>query len=545
MKEYKLLIKLLIISLFVFLPLNAYAERNLGDDEGSFDIISEKMYEAFDDDYHLGQAKGHYYVKWLQNVDGDQTPRIAYCGDYNTPFTYREDFASKGADDIGIQYIIKNGFTGNTADGQSYHYSTNDNCEADSCPSLVNLNTNYPKANAPWYVNYWLTQMAIWIYQGSIDEFSGSNLSENRQIIMNLVNGAKAAKASTVNFANVDPHMAISNNVLKIDGDYYYSELITASDVGETFNVSVSSNNYEVVDVNKNIKATFNNGDKFYIRVLKSKVVKNEEVTITLSTEGVTYANKYLSANGSQQLSSYIVGKTSPKTTTLKLNTDYACDLTVTVTDSVTKEKICGGSFAIYDENGNLAKDNKGKEIGIVELSQEMCQPTFSLPEGKYRVVQQTSIDPYLKDENEYQINTETQCPLNVELKNEKLYQIRILKINGSEDNPIAGAKLKLEDSNGNIIKEFISSTEPQIIDKLHAGTYYLSEVEAPNGYSLSDEKITIEVNNENYNKLFTFNNDEIIVPKTDFNSTLLGVSLLLGIVGVGLIIYAKKKRYA
>ena len=550
MKNSKLFVLAVFALLVAFLPLNTNAMTNIGKEEGRFNVVNERMYADFEDDGYLNLTNGHYYVKWLQNDEGT-LPKIAYCLDINVGYTEGSTYTDQGATDIGIQYIIKNGFTGVDSSGQTYHYSTNDNCTADECQSLIDLKTNYPKNNTSWYDNYWLTQVAIWLYQGDSNEslealrnvLNGTNLTENQQIVKNLVDGANAIKNSDDNFTVVNPKMTISNNELKLDNNYYYSELITPSDVGETFTISVNNSNYEVVDINKNVKTSFKKGDKFYIRVLNSKVTKSEEVTVTLSTSGSTYANQYVGDVATQRLGTYVVASLEAKTTSLKLNVNYACNLTVTVTNIETKEKICGGSFVIYDENGNIAKNSNGEEIGTIELSSDKCEVTVSLSDGKYKVVQQTAIDPYIKDSLEYEVNTETQCPLNVELKNEKLYQIKVLKINDREDNPIAGAKLRLEDSNGNIIKEFVSSTEAQIIDKLHKGTYYLSEIEAPSGYYLSEEKITIEVNEENNNKQFVFNNNEIIVPKTGVDSKIIVMGILLGIFGIFLIVYANKKR--
>ena len=508
MKKFKVLL-LVIVGLLLILPFSTHAERNLGNEEGEFTQIRGKMYEAFEGDGYFGLAPGHYYVKWLQDSGGNSSPWIAYCTDFEMQYFYRTDFASQGAADVGIQYIIKNGFVGDPTGAQSYHYSTNNDCESDDCPSLLALTSNAPKANSPWYVNYWLTQVAIWVYQGTVDGFTGDNLTENQRIVMNLVNKAREEKEKADNFTTVNPSMSIGNSELKLDGNYYYSELITPSGVGEKYTVEVNNNNYEVVDSNKNAKTTFNTNEKFYIRVLKSKVTKSEEVTVTLTTNGKTYANKYVSAEGSQDLASYKVTEDKSKTATLKLNVNYICDLTITVIDSVTKEKICGGSFNVLDENGKGAKNINGEDIGTITLSGDKCTATISVPYGKYTVVQQTAVEPYIKDETKHQVNTETECPLTVELVNEKLYQIKILKVDGSETNPLAGAKLKLVDSNNKVIKEFVSTKEAIVIDKLPAGTYYLTEVESPKGYNLNNEKMTIVVNDNSNNKQFLFYNDE------------------------------------
>ena len=553
MKKSKYLLVLLLVCLFA-IPMKTDALINLGRDTDRFVAIKNKIDASFTDAEMYG-LRDALYVKWLQEADRSQDPFVVYCSDYGPGYRSVTDFYDADTADIGVQYIIKNGFTGKEHAGESYHYlrPQKENCTQSSCPAIENLTTNAPRVNQPWYVNYILTQIAIWGYldDGSHDDLANlrdrlnsADLTENEKAIKSLIDGAKAVKNSDVNFTNPDPKLVTTNTEMKQDGGYYYSELIGVTGVAFQYTISVDKNIYEVVDANKNAKTTFNENEKFYVRVLKTKLTESDSVTLTISTTGKTFASKYVSPVGSQTVSGYKEKTVNTKTSTLKLNVTVvkACDLKVTVIDSVSKEKICGGSFVIVDENGNPAKNSSGEEVGTITLSQDKCDFSVSLPHGKYTVEQKTAIEPYLIDEVKYQFNLETQCPLNVELVNEKLYRIKVLKINGSEENPLAGAKLKLEDSNGNLVKEFVSTTEEIVIDKLHAGTYYLSEISAPSGYALNGEKITIEVNNTNDGKLFTFNNDEIIVPKTDFNSKIIIFGLVLGLIGVGFIYYSKKK---
>ncbi|PED44085.1 MULTISPECIES: prealbumin-like fold domain-containing protein, partial [Bacillus cereus group] len=59
----------------------------------------------------------------------------------------------------------------------------------------------------------------------------------------------------------------------------------------------------------------------------------------------------------------------------------------------------------------------------------------------------------------------------------------------------LAGAKFKIEDLNGKIVGELVTNEEGEVISKdLPIGNYTLVEVEAPKGYELLKDKITVKI---------------------------------------------------
>ncbi len=59
----------------------------------------------------------------------------------------------------------------------------------------------------------------------------------------------------------------------------------------------------------------------------------------------------------------------------------------------------------------------------------------------------------------------------------------------------LAGAKFHIEDSKGKIVGELVTNEEGEVVSKdLPIGNYTLVEVEAPKGYELLKEKITVKV---------------------------------------------------
>ncbi|TKH24101.1 choice-of-anchor A family protein, partial [Bacillus cereus] len=74
--------------------------------------------------------------------------------------------------------------------------------------------------------------------------------------------------------------------------------------------------------------------------------------------------------------------------------------------------------------------------------------------------------------------------------------KVKIKKVDSNNDNKkLEGAKFHIEDSKGKIVGELVTNEEGEVISKdLPKGNYTLVEVEAPKGYELLKEKITVKV---------------------------------------------------
>ena len=119
----------------------------------------------------------------------------------------------------------------------------------------------------------------------------------------------------------------------------------------------------------------------------------------------------------------------------------------------------------------------------------------------------------------------------------------------------LPGAHLVLKDENGNIVKDgdWISTTEPHLIEGLGKGTYTLTEITAPDGYSLNEETITFTIDENGvvsgdtvmYNKPIPEKPEEPEVPATSAFQSI--IFMIIGVVlvssGVGLYIYGIKKK--
>ena len=153
--------------------------------------------------------------------------------------------------------------------------------------------------------------------------------------------------------------------------------------------------------------------------------------------------------------------------------------------DITNKEELPGATLVI--------KDASGKEI---KKWVSTNSPTyFELDPGKYTLSE--TIAP-----KGYKLSTETiefevkddGTTTNVVMYNEPVKTgARISKQDITNKEELPGATLVIKDANGNEIKSWVSTSEPNYIE-LDPGKYTLSETIAPAGYKLSTETIEFEV---------------------------------------------------
>ena len=89
----------------------------------------------------------------------------------------------------------------------------------------------------------------------------------------------------------------------------------------------------------------------------------------------------------------------------------------------------------------------------------------------------------------------------------------------------LKGAELELRDLNGNVIRRWISSGEPEYFEKLPVGTYQLYEVAPPSEYMMIEEPLTIVVADSGEQQTFVLYNEHksITIEKSTISKTQVG----------------------
>ena len=210
--------------------------------------------------------------------------------------------------------------------------------------------------------------------------------------------------------------------------------------------------------------------------------------------------------------------------------------------DKETNEILAGATFVI--------KNSKGEEIETWISTKESHKIT-GLPEGDYIIEELNAPAGYIKTNEKHSVTLEAGKPITITFYNTKEVieidsALKILKVNGETNEPLAGAKLVLKDKSGNEVASWITTTEEYIINNIKPGTYYLSEVEAPEGFVLSTEVIEIIVTEDGGTVMVTFyNTPEVEVPNTatSISKTMIGLGIVATVIGGSVIFITLRKE--
>ena len=155
-------------------------------------------------------------------------------------------------------------------------------------------------------------------------------------------------------------------------------------------------------------------------------------------------------------------------------------------------KKLEGAKFKI--------EDSKGKIVGELVTNEEGEAISKDLPIGNYTLVEKEAPKGYELLKDNITVKIEKDAVVEIKIGNKKLPDLmgkmKLVKVDISDKNKkLAGAKFKIEDLNGKIVGELVTNEEGEVISKdLPIGNYTLVEVEAPKGYELLKEKITVKI---------------------------------------------------
>ncbi|WP_242784789.1 MSCRAMM family protein [Bacillus cereus] len=155
-------------------------------------------------------------------------------------------------------------------------------------------------------------------------------------------------------------------------------------------------------------------------------------------------------------------------------------------------KKLVGAKFKIEDLNGKI--------VGELVTNEEGEAISKDLPIGNYTLVEKEAPKGYELSKDKIAVKVEKDAEVEIKIGNKKLPdpmgKMKLVKVDISDKNKkLAGAKFKIEDLNGKIVGELVTNEEGEVISKdLLIGNYTLVEVEAPKGYELLKDKITVKI---------------------------------------------------
>lgn len=193
--------------------------------------------------------------------------------------------------------------------------------------------------------------------------------------------------------------------------------------------------------------------------------------------------------------------------------------ISITKVDADTNEVLANTKFNILNSNNQIVKTfTTTKEAYLLD----------KLAVGKYYLEEIEAPSGYVlnKEKVAFEV-TATTKNLQVVFKNKK-NRLKLGKIDATTKEYLSGAKMKLSDSDGKTVKEFTSESNLTTITGLKVGTYYLEEIEAPNGYIKNTTKNKIVITNTSDEVTSTIENKKIKVSLSkvdaDTNKQIAGV---------------------
>ena len=382
------------------------------------------------------------------------------------------------------------------------------------------LSNGYPRVNITGDsdMDYYITQAAIWWY---LDETTGSNnLPDSfkytgsdpyniRHYVSELVEGGKKQTSyatPAIRLINNDSTLNLTD-----DGKYYESAAISAETLYTTGNYTVSLSNAPegttIVNASTGASQTsFSPSESFKVRIPADSVdIGSLNITVTATATGsINKAYMYKSSDSTKQ---DVMGSLLyPETSTVKDQTNLTLEtskVTITKIDDETEQPLAGATFEV--------KDSAGKVIATW-TSTTSSHVIKNLPNGTYTLQETEAPEGYVLNDQivEFTIS-DTNRNISIRFRNKELERTAtIIKIDAITKEPVAGATLVVKDSDGKVVEEFVTTTEPHKLNNLSDGTYTVEETKAPAGYEKSDEIYEFTVNKDNRDATITIENTPI-----------------------------------
>lgn len=173
---------------------------------------------------------------------------------------------------------------------------------------------------------------------------------------------------------------------------------------------------------------------------------------------------------------------------------------------------VSGARIAIYDSS-----DTKVREF----ISDKEPTTLEKLDFGSYTAKEIEAPDGYVLNDRSYSFTVNGNSDnISIQIENVK-NQVLLGKVDKDTGEYVAGAKLRLVSSSGDVIDSWTSSNDLYSISGLKRGTYYLEELSAPSGYIRNTERVKVVVSKDTTTATYTISNEkiEVKIAKVDKDS--------------------------
>lgn len=215
-------------------------------------------------------------------------------------------------------------------------------------------------------------------------------------------------------------------------------------------------------------------------------------------------------------------------------------ELEFSKTDLVTGEEIPNTIIEIYNESDELIGTYKTDENGKVTIK--------DLAIGKYYIIEKEASTGYtITEEKVYFELKENGEVVKAEMKDKAITGgLEFTKVDLSTGESLPNTLIEIYNENDELVFSGRTNEEGKIIiDELRYGKYYILEKEAPEGYTLNEEKMWFEIkeDGEIVKATMTDEKEVIEVPNTLSNSYIDLIAGAVVLAGASLIIISSKRK--
>ena len=123
---------------------------------------------------------------------------------------------------------------------------------------------------------------------------------------------------------------------------------------------------------------------------------------------------------------------------------------------------------------------------------------------------------------------------------------LEFTKVDVSTSEPLPNTLIEIYNEDDELV--FSGRTDDEgkiIIEELEYGKYYILEKEAPEGYTLNEERMYFEILEDGETVKATMTDEKVIVdvPNTDSSNYIIQISLILLAAATGVVIYEEIKK--
>ncbi len=333
--------------------------------------------KALSDTITLGDAEK--LPNYMENINTFHIKKMTngellYCLNMHANVAENTKATLQGKTNTGLTYILENGYPNKKFTGNNKK-------------------------------DYYITQVAVWMYLD--DTTNSSNLTSafrnQSGEMMNYANElVKNAKTATTN-DDLEIEIASSSTKMKLDGDYYISENISAGRLKGSENVQVTAtgaSNIEIIDTNNNPVTTVHANDYFRVRVPAANVTDQTSIVVTASISKTIYQGyKYSPTDSKMQNVARLTKTNKTAKSVLTLTAIPRPTVTINKVDAETGQNISGAVIAVYNERGTeVRRFTTGPSPYLI----------VDLEDGTYTIQEIVAPNGYMINESPFKITIDS-----------------------------------------------------------------------------------------------------------------------------------------